>query len=77
MLSAEAEDLPDHLRQVVTLLAADGIGLDFGALLNDIEPWLHPRAFDTRDRVRQRWARAFYRATLPQTPAAHGQATQN
>lgn len=77
LLSAEAESLPDHLRQVVALLAADGIGLDYGALLNDIEPWLHPRAFDTRDRVRQRWARAFYRATLPETPAAEAQAIQN
>jgi len=76
LLSAEAESLPDQLRQLVTLLAADGIGFDFGALLNDIEPWLHPRAFDTRDRIRQRWARAFYRATLPQTPAADAQATQ-
>lgn len=77
LLSAEAENLPDHLRQVVALLAADGIGFDYGALLNDIEPWLHPRAFDTRDRVRQRWARAFYRATLPQTPTADAQGTQN
>lgn len=75
LLSAEAENLPDHLRQVVTLLAADGIGLDYAALLSDIEPWLHPRASDTRDRVRQRWARAFYRATLSETPAADTQAT--
>lgn len=77
LLSAEAESLPDHLRQVVALLAADGIGFDYGALLNDIEPWLHPRAFDTRDRVRQRWARAFYRATLPRSTAANDQVTQN
>jgi CRISPR system Cascade subunit CasB len=77
LLSAEADSLPDHLRQVVALLAADGIGLDYGALLSDIEPWLHPRAFDTRDRVRQRWARAFYRATVPQPPATDAQASQN
>ena len=77
LLSADAESLPDHLRPVVALLAADGIGLDYGALLADTEPWLHPRAFDTRDRVRQRWARAFYRATLSEAPAADIQATQN
>lgn len=77
LLSAEAETLSDHLRQVVALLAADGIGLDYAALLDDIEPWLHPRAFDTRDRVRQRWARAFYRATLPQSPGDDTQAAQN
>lgn len=77
LLSAETESLPDHLRQVVALLAANGIGFDYGALLDDIEPWLHPRAFDARDRVRQRWARAFYRATLPQPSAADTQATQN
>lgn len=75
LLSADAESLPDHLRQVVTLFAADGIGVDYGALLDDLEPWLHPRAFDARDRVRQRWARAFYRATLPQPSAAD--ATKN
>lgn len=77
LLSAEAESLPDHLRQVVALLAADGIGFDYGALLDDIEPWLHPRAFDARDRVRQRWARAFYRATLPQPSASDIKVTQN
>lgn len=77
VLSAEAESMPHHLRQVVALLAADGIGFDYGALLADIEPWLHPRAFDVRDRVRQRWARAFYRATLQQPSAPESQATQN
>lgn len=77
LLSADAENLPDHLRQIVALLAADGIGFDYGALLADIDYWLHPRALDNRDRVRQRWARAFYRARLPESPAANTQAIQN
>jgi len=78
LLCAEADTLPDHLRQVITLLAADGIGIDYVALLADIEPWLHPRAFENRDRIRQRWARAFYRATLPAAPpAAEPQAIQH
>lgn len=76
LLACEAESLPDHLRQVVALLAADGFGFDYGALLTDIEPWLHPRAFDTRNRVRQRWARAFYRATLPEVSDIDTQAAQ-
>lgn len=63
LLGAEAENLADYLRQVVSLLAADDIGLDYTALLKDLGFWLNPRlALEIRDRIRQRWAREFYGA---------------
>lgn len=61
LLSADAESLPTHLRHAVQLLAAGDMGLDFGSLLDDLAVWLDPWRPDERDRVRQRWARDFYR----------------
>lgn len=73
LLASDAEGLPELLRQVVALLAADGRKLDYTALLDDLVLWLRPWAFEARDRMRQRWARDFYRsavATDTDTPAA-------
>lgn len=63
LLGADAENLADYLRQTISLLAADDIGLDYAALLNDLRFWLNPRLDpEVRDCIRQRWARDFYRA---------------
>jgi CRISPR system Cascade subunit CasB len=62
LLGADPEHLPQMLRQAVSLLMADGSGFDFARLLDDLARWLDPYAFDTRDSLRQRWARDFYRA---------------
>jgi len=72
LLGAEPESLPPLLRQAISLLAADGLGCDYARLLDDLARWFD--AFDTlderkRDRVRQRWARDFYRAYEPHTSA--------
>lgn len=64
LLAAEPEELPDHLRQAISLLAADRVGVDYAELLGDLSVWLQPRAFEERDRLRQRWARTFYRAAV-------------
>ncbi|KJH65970.1 type I-E CRISPR-associated protein Cse2/CasB [Chromobacterium violaceum] len=67
LLDAEPEQLPNYLRQAVTLLAADGYGLDYQALLRDLNYWLSPwqrEQYDgttSRDKVRRNWARDFYR----------------
>jgi CRISPR system Cascade subunit CasB len=61
LLSADAEDLPVHLRHAVALLAADEVPCDFASLADDLARWLDPWQDDARDRVRQRWARDFYR----------------
>lgn len=55
-------DNPDRLRvplrQAVSLLAANGIQLDWHKLLTDLWQWNHDEK-----RVQQRWARDFYKAS--------------
>jgi len=69
LLSADAEALPVHLRHASSLLAAEEMPCDYAALAQDLGRWLDPWQEDARDRVRQRWARDFYRrlAHTPQT----------
>ncbi len=63
LLGAEAEDWPTHLRQIVSLLSAHGLGLNFATLLNDLGYLLNTHLDPMwRDQIRQRWARDFYRA---------------
>jgi hypothetical protein len=40
------------LRQVVSLLAADGLACDYVALLENLARWLKPHASESRDRLR-------------------------
>lgn len=60
LLEADADNILDYLRQAISLLAAEDIGLDYARLLGDLTVWMNPSA--DRDRLRQRWAREFYRA---------------
>jgi len=62
LLSAETEILPHMLRQAASLLAADGLPCDFSRLLDDLGIWFRTHDPEGRDRLRQRWARDFYRA---------------
>ncbi|WP_028999894.1 type I-E CRISPR-associated protein Cse2/CasB [Azohydromonas australica] len=78
LLATEPEELPDHLRQVVSLLAATKAGIDYVELFANLSTWLEPRAFEDRDRLRQRWAKAFYRAAAPaEKPAEPATAQQD
>lgn len=62
LLGADAGNLPDYLRQVVSLLAADDLPVNYVALLDDLSLWLNPYLDpERRDRIRQQWARDFYR----------------
>lgn len=65
LLGADAENVVDYLRQIVTLLASDGVGLDYARLLVDLSQWLNPH-YD-HSRLRQRWAREFYRSAQSTT----------
>lgn len=65
LLGAEPESLPTLLRQSVSLLAAADIGCDYVSLLGDLARWFDPWNLEARDRLRQRWARDFYRAYDP------------
>ncbi|WP_140724745.1 MULTISPECIES: type I-E CRISPR-associated protein Cse2/CasB [Gammaproteobacteria] len=60
LLEADADNILDYLRQAISLLAAEGIGLDYARLLDDLAVWMNPNV--DHDRLRQRWARDFYRA---------------
>lgn len=68
LLSADPEHVHVYLRQLVSLLAADGIGFDYAKLLDDLSGYLNRFADDRRDAVRQRWARDFYRVTVGDVP---------
>lgn len=68
LLSADPEHVHEYLRQLVSLLAADGIAFDYAKLLDDLSGHLNRFADDRRDAVRQRWARDFYRVTVDDEP---------
>lgn len=63
LLGADPENIANYLRQAVSLLASENISCDYARLLDDLSRWMNPAADQTeRDRLRQRWARDFYRA---------------
>jgi CRISPR system Cascade subunit CasB len=62
LLDSDREGVGQHLRRAVSVLAADGIAIDHAQLLDDLGIWLAPRASNQMDRVKQRWARDFYRS---------------
>lgn len=64
LLDSDREDLPRRLRQVVSLLKATDLGLDWELLLADLRRWEHPLR-----RVQRRWARDFW-AEAPAGPTA-------
>jgi CRISPR system Cascade subunit CasB len=55
LIEAPREELPHRLRQMVQILESKDIGLDWYALLADLERWDHPDRF-----VQLRWARECY-----------------
>ena len=61
LLGADTEALPVHLRHAASLLAAEELACDYAALTQDLGYWLDPWQDEARDRVRQHWARDFYR----------------
>jgi CRISPR system Cascade subunit CasB len=56
LLDAHADDLPNHLRQMVGLLKANDVKLNWLQLLNDLNWW----DSDGRD-VQRRWAKSFWK----------------
>lgn len=60
MLNAPGEDLPQHLRQAVSLLKANDLPISWSELLADVIFW------DGEERrVQRRWSRAFWRGGEP------------
>lgn len=65
MLNADVEHLPGHLRQSISLLKADGIGIDWGMLLRDVCAWNA-----TGKPIQKKWIRDYYRSRKDDTDAA-------
>lgn len=67
LLEADAESVHTHLRHAISLLKAEELGLNYAHLLDDLGVWLNPNF--NLDRVRQHWARDFYRAAMAKADA--------
>lgn len=68
LLGADPENIVVYLRQAISLLAADNIGCDYVRLLDDLSRWMNANADPASlDRLRQLWARDFYRAAQAET----------
>ncbi len=57
MLNTDAEHLPGYLRQSLSLLKAEQIGLDWGTLLNDVAFWQH-----SEKKIQKKWVRDYYKS---------------
>jgi CRISPR type I-E-associated protein CasB/Cse2 len=66
LLSASRQDLGEHLRHAVTLVASHGLAIDWRDLHAAIRYWDHPS-----DRTRREWARDFWGS------AGNGEAAEN
>ena len=79
LLQADPENVGQYLRQAVTLMAGSEIGVDYPRLLGDLIGWMSPRAHDQRDRIRQQWARDYYRTlqAAPSGGSANDESTVN
>jgi CRISPR system Cascade subunit CasB len=70
LLNCHRDDLPEHLRQIVSLLKAKEVPLDWAQLLSDIKHW------ERDDRpVQKAWARGFWIGSRQREPeeAAHAE----
>lgn len=77
LLECNHETLPQHLRQCIQLLKAHDLAVNYQQLLADLEIWLNPHIDPQwRDRIRQRWARDFYRTSAPAPDAAANELNQ-
>jgi CRISPR system Cascade subunit CasB len=61
LLDTDAEELPYKLRQAITLITRDGVGLDWVRLIRHIGQWDHPAR-----RVQTEWARGFWATAEPE-----------
>lgn len=62
LLDADANQLPFRLRQAIRYLKASEVRVNWSSLLEDLLDWAKPGR-----RVQQRWARAYFADTKPET----------
>lgn len=65
LLDARSEDVGQHLRRLVALLASEGLAFDWGDLLRALKNW----DFDD-NHARRRWARDFWSESVGQQEQA-------
>lgn len=65
LVSSDDAQLPERLRQIIQLLRANDIGIDYGLLLSDMLDW---RKSDRR--VQRRWLRHFLHGKTATEPVA-------
>ncbi len=65
MLKSDAEHLPGHLRQLVSLLEAKEIGLDWNLLLLHLFDWDHPDRYVQKWIVRDYYTEPFHSTSIP------------
>jgi CRISPR system Cascade subunit CasB len=68
LLAADPADLPDLLRQAVSLLKAKEQPIHWEALIKDVLNWGHPSGF-----VQHKWARSFWGAGPARSEEAQSQ----
>src|SRR6185312_2649609 len=62
LLDTDADELPYKLRQAITLIARDNVGLDWVLLIKDLGRWTRPERW-----VQKEWARGFWASAEPET----------
>jgi len=68
LLDTDIDELPYKLRQATTLIARDGIGLDWVLLIRHLGDWDHPRRW-----VQKEWARGYWAAPETETTTTEEQ----
>lgn len=61
LLDTDSKELPYKLRQAITLIARDGVGLDWVRFIQHLGHWGHPDRW-----VQKKWARGFWAASEPE-----------
>lgn len=56
LIAADDQQLGHHLRHAITLIRAEGLGVNYALLLSHLNAWNSEKQW-----VQQRWARDFYR----------------
>ena len=63
LLNCHRDDLPNHLRQAVSLLKSKDVPINWHRLLRDILSWDHETRF-----VQQQWAGELWQRKAPAAP---------
>lgn len=78
LLASGADDLPDTLRQAISLLKSKDVPVNWFRLFEDVQQWLdrRPEGEENRRKVRLRWSRNFWRLPDARTPNATAQPSE-